>query len=134
MLAASSRVLSGLSTAPSMGTAKCASIISGMLDAMIATVSRAPDAKCGQRGRQTRAAIEQLLVAITTFTIEHRYFVGKRICRAGEKTYRCQRHIVGRRRIKASFERMHLAERHWHHHLRIAPRGATLGQRRAIDL
>jgi len=40
--AASSLVFSGLSTAPSMGTAKCASIISGTFDARIATVSSRP--------------------------------------------------------------------------------------------
>jgi hypothetical protein len=40
IVAASNRVFKGLSTAPIIGTAKCASIISGILGAMIATVSR----------------------------------------------------------------------------------------------
>ena len=42
IIAASSRVLSEFSTAPVIGTPKCASYISGMLGAMIVTVSPTP--------------------------------------------------------------------------------------------
>ena len=56
IIAASSRVLSEFSTPPVIGTPKCASYISGMLGAMIATVSPVPmptlssaEASCRQR-------------------------------------------------------------------------------------
>jgi hypothetical protein len=42
MVSASRRVFSVFSTAPHIGTPKCASIIAGMLGAMIATVSFRP--------------------------------------------------------------------------------------------
>ena len=42
IIAASSRVFSEFSTPPVIGTPKCASYISGMLGAMIATVSPTP--------------------------------------------------------------------------------------------
>ena len=42
IIAASRRVLRQFSTAPVIGTPKCASYISGMLGAMIATVSPTP--------------------------------------------------------------------------------------------
>jgi hypothetical protein len=55
--AASSRVLSGLSTAPSIGTAKCASTISGTFEARIATVSSRPMPRLcsAEASRQQRA-------------------------------------------------------------------------------
>ncbi len=56
MEGASSRMLSALSTAPAIGTAKCTSFIAGMFGSMAATVSPAPmprlaryDAKRRQR-------------------------------------------------------------------------------------
>ena len=106
IFAASRRVFSGLSTAPSIGTAKCASIISGMFDAMIATVSSRLTPSCASAGCEPGTAIKELRIGIATLAVDHCQFVGEGACGAGQEADGRQRYVVGRMPVQIGLERM----------------------------
>ncbi len=93
---ASSRVLSALSTAPTMGTPKCASTRAGMLGAMTATVSPRPTPQAAQRRGEAAAAGISLRPARAVGAMHHGDPVRIDLGRPLDERERRERHVVRR--------------------------------------
>ena len=90
-LGVSSRVFSVLSTAPSMGTPKCASTMAGMFGSMTATVSPRLMPACASACGAARAQVWRQLRR----TVDHGEPVAVHFGRAGDEVHRRERLVVG---------------------------------------
>ena len=95
MIAASSRVLMACSTAPVIGTPKCASSIGGVLGSMTLTVSPGPMPHCVRAEAQAPCARVELGIGVAGSAVDDRGVVGIDGRGTLQQRERCQRLEVG---------------------------------------
>ena len=114
----SRRVLSVLSTAPHIGTPKCASYISGVFDSMTATVSPVADAAALERRGQAPRSLIRFFPGVAARAVHHRRSVRVHLRGPGDERQGRERRVV--RRVLAQ---AYLIDVAWFRH--VNPRRAT---------
>ena len=103
IVSASRRMFSAFSTAPAIGTPKCASKASGTFGAITATVSPRPMPCACQRRGEPAAAFQALPPGVAALAVDDRDAVRIDRSRAPQKPDRRQRHVIGRVLVEAGF-------------------------------